>query len=215
MYRSAVLFIIAACATTSAPPRQRQPSRGLRADEHLDAAREHRRRADELSRWPEARRNDVGQFDDPNSGLWYRAWDQADEERTAAANHQSAAAHLHANFDEACANIAPERARSSPLQRYGIGGLPTEDGVIVYLRADAGPPARLLAELRCHRAWMMLADAGMDACPLDLPRLHLQAYGDKTGISVEIRVHDKALVDELQRRTARELEVAGHGHGSL
>lgn len=216
MKTASLLVLIAACATTSTrdPVAPREPSRGLHADEHLDAAREHRRRAEELTRWPEARRNDVGRFDDPNSGLWYRAWDQAEDERTMADTHQSAAAQLHVAFDEACAEIAEDRVRVSPLQRYGLGGMPIEDGVIVYLDRDAGPPERLLAELRCHRAWMMLSEAGMQACPLDLPAIHMQAYGDKTGISVEIRVK-KALVPELQRRAARDLEVAAQRRGSI
>jgi hypothetical protein len=91
--------------------------------------------------------------------------------------------------------------------RLGQGGAAIDQGVVVYLRPEISANA-LLAELRCHRAWMMLAEAGMEACPLDLPRLHLQAHGDATGISVEITVSDPLLVPELQRRTARDLEMA-------
>lgn len=198
------LLMLAACATNP-PVAHRPPSRGLHADEHLDAARDHRRRADELTRWPEARRNDVGRFDDPNSGLWYRAWDQAEEERSAAANHESAAAQLHAAFDEACAGIAPDHVRVSPLQRHGLGGMAIPDGVILYLDREAGPPEQLLKELRCHRAWMMLSEAGMENCPLDLPSIHIQAYGDTTGVSIEIHAK-QAMVPELQRRAAVHLE---------
>jgi hypothetical protein len=81
------------------------------------------------------------------------------------------------------------------------------EGVVIFLGVEAGPPERLLAELRCHRAWMMLSEAGMETCPLDLPNLRIEAHGDKTGISVEMRINTK-LVAELQRRAAHDLEVA-------
>jgi hypothetical protein len=178
----------------------------MRADDHLDAAREHHRRAEELRRWPEAQRTNG--FTDPASGLWYRAWDTASEHDDLAAMHREEAARLHAAYDEACANIAPERIRVSPLVRFGEGGAAIDRGVVVYLRPEISAN-ELLAELRCHRAWMMLAEAGMETCPLDLPRLHVQAHGDARGVSVEITVSDPLLVPELQRRAARDLEMAG------
>jgi hypothetical protein len=208
MKTSLALFAVAACASTAAPPRQSATSRGLHADEHIDAARDHTRRADELARWPEARRNDVGRFDDPNSGIWYRSFDHASEQQRLVDAHRAAAAQLHVEYDEACANIAAELARVSPLQRYGKGGMPTSEGVVVFLGVDAGPPDRLLAELRCHRAWMMLSEAGMEHCPLDLPGIHIVLHGDATGISVDIRIDNARLVPELQRRAAHDLEVA-------
>jgi len=69
-------------AGSPVPPKHDPTSRGLHADEHLEAARDHQRRADELARYPEMRRNDIGRFDDPNSGLWYRAFDQTSDEVT-------------------------------------------------------------------------------------------------------------------------------------
>jgi hypothetical protein len=211
---SLLLVALTACSQTVPQKPTARASRGLRADQHLDAAREHARRADELARWPEARRNDVGQFDDPNTGMWYRAWDQSEDHRRLAATHRGAAAQLHVAYEQACENIAPELARISPLQRYGHGGMDVVDGVVVFMPGGAITANRLLAELRCHRAWMMLqSNSGMDLCPLDLPGLRIQAHGDASGISVELRVADKALVPELQRRTARDLEVATQ-HGA-
>jgi hypothetical protein len=55
---------------------------------------------------------------------------------------------------------------------------------------------------------MMLSETNMEDSPLDLPNLHVQARADNSGISVELRVRDPALLPELQRRTARELEMA-------
>ena len=94
----------------------------------------------------------------------------------------------------------------SPLQRFALGGAPMPDGVMVFLSPAAGAPDELRAALDCHRAWMMLGEAGMDACPLDLPDLRIRAYGDRNGITVELRSADTALVPELQRRAAAELE---------
>lgn len=165
-----------------------------------------------MTRWPEARRNDVGRFDDPNSSLYYVPWelDTVEQQRWRAGVRRGEVGQIYAAFDEACANVAPDRVRVSPLRRDGIGGTPTADGVIVLLDPDAGAPERVLAELRCHRAWMMLSDpgSGESESPLDLPNLQLQAYGDRTGVSVDMRVTDRTLVAELQRRAASELEAA-------
>jgi len=217
MHRLTLLALVACTQTVpqKPTPQTASTSRGMHADQHLDEARDHDRRADELASWPEARRNDVGRFDDPNVGVWYRTWgDQPTDQRRQAEAHRSEAAQLHATYEQACANIAPEQVRVSPLQRFGQGGTPTPNGVIVFLEAGSIAPDRLLAELDCHRAWMMLSEAGMEECPLDLPGLSVQARGDKTGISVELRVKDPALVSELQRRAERELEMAAQRRGT-
>jgi hypothetical protein len=216
MHRLALLASLVACSQ-SVPPKPTNPaSRGLRADQHLDAAREHARRAEELSRWPDPHHNDIATYDAPSSGLWYRAWDQAKDQRRIAEVHRSAAAQLQADYDEACVDVAPTAIRVSPLARFGRGGMEIADGVVVFLSSDAGPANRLLAELRCHRAWMMLSqNTGMEACPLDLPGLRIEAHGDPTGISVELHLRDSALVPEVQQRVARELEVANQHHTPL
>jgi hypothetical protein len=55
---------------------------------------------------------------------------------------------------------------------------------------------------------MMLAESGMEDCPLDLAGITVETYGDATGISVEIKTNDPSLVPELQRRAAKDLERA-------
>jgi len=156
-------------------------------------------------------RDEAG-FQDPASGLWYRAWDTAKNEQQAAEHHRAEAARLQAEFDQLCANVPAADVRVSPLERYGLGGFPTATGVTIMLSTDAGPPGRLLTSMQCHRAWMMLADAGMGECPLDLQGIKVETYGDETGISVEIKVSDPALVPELQRRAAKDLEQAAKLH---
>ena len=83
----------------------------------------------------------------------------------------------------------------------------TSTGEIMYLTPEAGPPERLLADLRCHRAWMMLRPENMATCPLDLPGLKVDVRGDKEGITLSIVVENPKLVDELPRRAAHELEA--------
>ena len=209
MRRSLITLLLVACtpATSTAPP-ERPGSRGMRADDHLDAAREHARRAKELASWPDARTNGTGRFDAPSTGLWYRAWDTAPEHERLAATHQSAAGQLQAAYDEACGATSMGEVSVSPLQRYGIGGAPAPDGVMVFLLPEAGPADRLIASMQCHRAWMMLGESGMEDCPLDLEGIQIEAHGDDKGITVEIKLRDPKLIPELQRRVARDLEKA-------
>lgn len=187
----AILLLLTSCATSTAPAAKGGP-RGLRASEHLDVARGHDEAARAVSNEP-----------------WFRTWDTASEHERLANIHRSKAAELHAAFDEECGATPGADIAISPLQRFGTGGWNTSTGVIVYLSST--DPEGLLAALKCHRAWMMLAPANMDDCPLDLPGLTLDARGDANGVTVSIAVRDPALVPELQRRTALELETA-HAH---
>jgi hypothetical protein len=80
--------------------------------------------------------------------------------------------------------------------------------VILYLSPQAGTPDQLRAALRCHRAYMMLGSSNMDDCPLDLPGLELDARGDTDGVTVSLGVKDSALISELKRRAAHDLDHA-------
>ena len=99
------------------------------------------------------------------------------------------------------------QASVSPLRRYALGGWPTSTGIILYLDPSAGAPDKLLADMKCHRAWMMLAPSDMDDCPLDLHGIVLDARDDIDGITGSIVMRDPKLVDELHRRAAHELET--------
>jgi len=202
----ALLIALAACATTR--PAARGGPRGLHANEHLAAAREHDEVAARAVRWPDTRSVGPGAAYVP----WTRSWDAGAEHERMAALHRGEAASLQSAYEDACGARSIEQIAVSPLVRYGIGGWNTTTGVIVYLDADAGPPDRLLADLNCHRAWMMLSDAGMDECPLDLPGVVLDAHGEGESptITVAISVADPNLVEELHRRMAHELEAGAH-----
>lgn len=176
----------------------------MRATEHFEEARRQEELSKQQSMWPDTR--SAGPTDPP-VGVWYRSWDTADHDRLAAV-HRSAAQAQNAEFDEACAGLIGEEITMSPLQRFGVGGWNTATGVIVYLSPNAGKPDRLLALMRCHRAWMMLGPTDMEDCPLDLPGLAIDARGDANGVTVSIVVRDPKLVPELQRRAAKDLEMA-------
>jgi len=199
------------CATTPTPEPKGGP-RGLRANEHLDAARQHDAIARERQTWPETHVMVPGDLEQPIAMPWYRSWDTSTEHERIAETHRAKAGEIYAAYEEACGAAPGSETTISPLESYGVSGWNTATGVIVYLAPDAGPPDLLLAKLKCHRAAMMLAPGGMDDCPLDLPDIMLDARGDSEGITVSIAVRDPKLVPELQRRTAHDLEAAAHLH---
>ncbi|MDX2091580.1 MAG: hypothetical protein SFX73_27215 [Kofleriaceae bacterium] len=206
--RVLLAILLASCATPTTMAPKGGP-RGLRASEHLDVARGHDDAARDATRWPSAGSTASGEI---SFTPWFRSWDTTTEHERLAQVHRSKAAALQAVFAEECGPEASADIAVSPLQRYGTGGWNTSTGVIVYLSRAAGDPERLLAALKCHRAWMMLAPTDMDDCPLDLPGLQLDARGDGEGVTLSISVRDPALVPELQRRTAHDLEAAVRPH---
>lgn len=198
--------LLIGCATAPRPEPRGGP-RGLRANEHLDAARQHDAMARERETWPDTRPAAPGDLR-PTTIPWYRSWDTAGEHERMAETHRARAAGIHAAYDEACRDLAPGDIQVSPLEVYGIGGWNTTTGVILYLAPEAGSADSLLARMKCHRAAMMLASSGMEDCPLDLPNIAVDARGEEGGITVSIVVRDPNLVSELQRRAAHDLEAA-------
>lgn len=203
MHKLLALVVLAACGSPP-PVISAGGPRGMRATEHLDEARRHDELEKQQTTWPDTR--GAGPTDPP-VGVWYRSWDTQDHGRLARI-HRGEASAINAEFEEACAGLSEAEIRQSPLTRFGMGGWNTTTGAIVYLSSEAGPPDRLLAQLRCHRAWMMLGPTDMQDCPLDLPGLAVDVRGDAEGVTVSMIVRDPKLVGELQRRTAKDLEAA-------
>lgn len=206
-------ILIAACATTSTMSSPKGGPRGLRASEHLDVASREEQQARERSQWPETRMMAAGGYDTQGQLVampWFRSWDTSGDHEHIAEIHRSKAAALQTAYEEACGNRPADEVRVSPLVRYGVGGWPTASGVIVYLSPKAGTPDQLLAAMKCHRAFMMLTPSDMDDCPLDLPGLALDARGDLDGVTVSMTVSDSALISELKRRAAHDLEAGQH-----
>ncbi|MGE5185003.1 MAG: hypothetical protein ACM31C_23200 [Acidobacteriota bacterium] len=216
MRTSIALVILAACATT--PPHTQPPRgyRGLHASEHMEAARQHEEAMEARRTWPDTRVATPGRTDQLLVGSpWQWNWDSNVDHERLAALHRSAAAELQAEYQEACGTRSLAEVSVSPLSRYAIGGTNTADGVTIFLSPAAGPPERLLSDIRCHRAWMMLQPGNMeDVCALDLDGIRVDATGDSSGITLQLTVRDPLLVPELQRRAARELELTRHPSGT-
>jgi hypothetical protein len=201
-----VIALVVGCAGSS-PQTRSAASRGLRASDHLADAREHDEQARENARWADTRSDSTGRVDQLLIG--HARWDTTADHRRAAAHHRSSADALYAEYEQACGNLPMSKIAISPIVRYGMGGRTTTSGVVLYLSPQAGPADRLLAELKCHRAWMMLAATSMDDCPLDLAGLLVDAKADDEMFTLTLSVRDPALVPELQRRTAHDLELGG------
>jgi hypothetical protein len=205
-----ITVLSAACATTNTASTPAGGPRGLRASEHLQVAAQHDGQAHSREGWADGsafRAPGSESRDQPVPMPWYRSWNAGAEHERMAAIHRSEAAQLEASYDEACRGLTASQASISPLKRYAVGGWPTTNGMILYLSALAGGPDELLAVMKCHRAFMMLAPADMDDCPLDLPGLALDARGTAEGITVSLSVTDLHLVPELKRRATLELET--------
>src|SRR6185503_13508193 len=113
-------------------------------------------------------------FPDAAPVPWSVSWDAGAEHERLAAVHRSRAGALQAAYDEACGDRPYADVSFSPIARHATGGWNTSSGVILYLPTSAGPADRLIAELNCHRAWMMLQPAAdMENCTLDLPGILL------------------------------------------
>ncbi len=143
------------------------------------------------------------------SSSWTRKWDTTEHERIAR-THRSEAAAIQAEYEQACGTRGVDQVAISPISHHAIGGSNTSTGVVVYFDRGARDPDALIADLRCHRAWMMLGPRGMDDCPLDLPGLQVEARGEGQTITLTLGVLDPKLLPELQRRVAAELETRTH-----
>ena len=208
MGRSLALLLLAACTAAQNPPPRAPGSRGLRASEHLDAARQHDDAAKQAAVWPDTRVDDgTGRVDQLLVGMpWRRQWDSPGMHEQIASEHRALAAQLHADYERACGTRSAAEASTSPIARYGLGGTTIDHGVVIFLDPAAGPPDKLIADIECHRAWMMLAPADMDTCPLDLAGIHVDAMGDELGITLHLTAKNPELVPELQRRAEQQLE---------
>lgn len=195
------LVLLAACGTASP-----EGPRAIRTPEHLEEARKHDEIARSRTSWP------VAEEVTPPARPFAFTWDP-DADHTRVREQQGEAAAVQQAFKDACHQREVEKT-GSPLTRHRVGGWNTEDGVVVLLGVVAGPRETLLADLRCHRAWLM-AGPGVDKdAPLALPGLLVDAKGTQDGIMLTLTLKDAALIPELQRRVVRQIEasrrLAGH-----
>ena len=206
---------LTACgAQRSAQPRKpAEPSRGLRASEHLAAADSQQAAVVRSSTFPDMRGDGI------NTGMqlmqpWYRSSGTGADHAEKVQYHRAAASALLADYTAACGAIPSSEAAVSPIARFGIGGWPTQSGAIVYLSADAGAPDDVMAAMVCHRAWMMLSPANKLEGPLDLAGLSFDARGDANGITISLTIRDLKLLSQLQERVEHDLEQAAQHLGT-
>lgn len=204
---AAIALVLTACGWSRNPTTPKGGPRGLRASDHLQVAHQHDQLAEEAKRAPPPSEVYPGRIEPGFALAWSRQWNAVQEHERLAQIHRSAAADQYATFEQLCGARTAGEVAISPLVKYGIGGEATERGALVYLRPDFGTSDALFSELSCHRAFMMLAPADMDDCPLDLPGISIDAHGDKEGATLEITIDNPKLVPELQRRIAHELEA--------
>jgi hypothetical protein len=172
----------------------------------------HERAAERQAMYPDTRPDSTGRTDQMLVGTtWRRDREGVGDQERAAAAHRSEAQAIYAAYEQACGDRASNEIAVSPIVRYGTGGAPIPGGAVIYLPSSTGSPERLLADIECHRAWMRLAPANMDTCPLDLAGLEVSATATPDGITLTLTVADPKLVPELQRRVAHDLEREG-GH---
>lgn len=209
-YAVALALAFTACATHPPvkPTERAGGPRGLRASEHMDVATQQQEVAVQESTFPEMRNNGIN-TGVPMAQPWYRSWGTGTDHEENARYHRAKAGAIYAEYSAACGEKPSADVAISPIERFGIGGWPTQSGAIVYLSPAAGAPQDVMAALVCHQAWMMLAPAQkMADCPLDLNGLRFDARGDSNGITVSLTIKDPKMIPELQRRVAHDLETA-------
>jgi hypothetical protein len=204
--RTILLVLVAACGANA--PEPAEGPRAIRTKEHLEEARKHDEIARQRSTFPVRTETEPG---DPTTPLappvpWTRNWDLDNEHERIARAHRGEAAALEASYQEACGTRDMKKVVGSPITRHRIGGWDTENGVVVLLSTHAGSPETLLADLRCHRAYLLASTAVDQDSPLGLPGLQIDARGDQDGITLTLTVRDSKLLPELRRRIAIQVE---------
>ena len=168
----------------------------MTAAEHQAAAREH---SEMVSGSPY--HHPMGSYSS-GSYPWYY-WSPDDEHRALAQAHRDSAEQLKLQYEAACAGLSDRAAAASPLETSMVDTSPIEGGIAFHLVESAGPPDRLVAELRCHRAWLKLApSAGAADDPLQLDGVTWLARGGNAGVEVLALASADSVRAELARRAA-------------
>jgi hypothetical protein len=203
---------LVAAATVSCAGRQRQPGtkpEDMSADQHRAQAEDHQRTGQARTAYPGGVSGSGRDFWNPSWYPWTYTWD-ADAHAAAAQQHVRAAEELEEDYRAACAPVAPGAESKSPIDAYLQGVEDVDDGVVLHLAPEAGPPDQLLMHLRCHRAW--LAVNGLDRVPdspLGVRGLRVEVRAVPGGVDVTLTSDDSGGPEELRRRAVRALEQRG------
>lgn len=132
---------------------------------------------------------------------WGYYWDSGSAHYGVAQEHEDAAAIVEKRYRDACGLVDPKAAPVSPFARLAKQITPIDNGVVLRLALEAGPPDVLLAEIQCHSAWLRLAprtEAARDICALK--GLEYMVRAEPDAIAVTITSRDPQLLPELRRR---------------
>jgi hypothetical protein len=185
------LAVTSACAGPRATGAGTRPD-DMTADEHRVSARRH----DEIGRQGPYLRGRAW-------APWTYSWDPATEHLAERDAHLAAAETLETRYRKACADVPVGAESGSPLSGRAISASPIDGGVLLLLDPAAGPPDQVLAEIRCHRAWLVLEDRpGLadDVVALDHVRYSAQVRDEAIELRVTARSKDQ--VEELRRRAS-------------
>lgn len=141
---------------------------------------------------------------------WHYTWDPDEEHRALAAAHRDAAEQLKLQYETACAAVPRALEASSLLDAFVSGGSPLDRGVVFHLSEQAGPPELVLAQLRCHRAWLQLSPTAEAAdSPLLVEGVTWTTHAPASaGVEVMATAKDERSAAELRRRAALVIERA-------
>lgn len=145
----------------------------------------------------------------PWSYTWSSDWNAAASHATEAEEHEVAADVLEKRYRDACSLVAQDSAAQPPLDRYVRAVTPTEQGVVLRLSNDAGPPDVLLAEIRCHTAWLQLVQRpGATRDVTAVKGVEYSVRADADAISVTLTATDPTSIAELRRRAESLIPAA-------
>lgn len=168
----------------------------MSVDEHFRQAREHSETAGQLTRRASATRAGASWYP------WYYYWDPAAPHDEVAGAHRLAGVDLELEVRTACAGVADSNQTSTLAEATGIQLIGR--WVVFDFPADAGPPDRLLARLRCERTRKMLTSQRTSHA-ICLDGIVWTAHADAGGVDLIATAPDAAKAAELVRRARQEV----------
>lgn len=132
---------------------------------------------------------------------WTYSWDAGTEHLAERDAHLAAAELLVARYREACGDLPIAAQSSSPLARHARAVTATDGGVMLAIDPVIGSPEDLLAAIRCHRAWLALADRpGPTEDIIALDHLHYAVELRDEALWLSVTTTTPGELDELRRR---------------
>lgn len=140
---------------------------------------------------------------------WSYSWNSGADHLEESDDHLAAAETLEKRYRDACALVSHDAESGSPLDRFAVAAEPLPSGVRVRATREAGPPDLMLAELRCHHAWLSIElRPGSENDVSSLAGVDYRVEAAQDEVIVTLTASDPATVAELQRRATLAVERA-------